>query len=133
MSKTPHTILGCGVAIVRDEKILLAERIAEGKPGYGLYAMPGGTVEEGEYPKDAVIREVREETGLEVINVEPLPFWHWTDKWADKPWLTLYFRATTVGQPQTMEPEKQGPWGWYGRDEIPYNTWHGAEEALLRT
>ena len=34
--------------------------------------MPGGTIHDGEEPAAAVVREVREETGLEVEVVRPL-------------------------------------------------------------
>jgi 8-oxo-dGTP diphosphatase len=60
-------ILGVG-AIVEDRgRVLLVERGQE--PLKGVWSLPGGVVEVGESLKNAVRREVREETGLEV---EPL-------------------------------------------------------------
>jgi 8-oxo-dGTP diphosphatase len=132
MSKIPHTILGCGVAVFRDGRILLAQRIHPDKPGYGLWAMPGGTIEEGETPEQAADREVTEETGLQVVRLERLPDWHWTDLWNPlHPWLTLYFMATVErGDPVQTEPEKQGPWGWYSPKDLPRPLWAGIEGAL---
>jgi 8-oxo-dGTP diphosphatase len=128
MSKKPHTILGCGVLCIRDGKMLLARRIHPDKPGYRLWAMPGGTVEPGENPEQAARREVIEETGMKVVTVEAAPLWHWTEEWHEHPWLTLYFVAQTIGIPQRMEPHKQGEWHWFEFDRLPPNTWHGARE-----
>ena len=56
----------CVGAVIRDEtgRILLIKRGHE--PGKGLWSVPGGRIEPGETDQQAVVREVREETGLEV-------------------------------------------------------------------
>jgi 8-oxo-dGTP diphosphatase len=56
-------------AVVRDDegRILLARRAIP--PEEGKWDLPGGFLEEGEHPRAAVIRELREESGLEI---EPL-------------------------------------------------------------
>ncbi|MGH8868405.1 MAG: NUDIX hydrolase [Actinomycetes bacterium] len=61
----------CVGAVVRDAagRLLLVQR---GRPpGLGLWSLPGGRVEAGESDAQALTREVREETGLEV-RVGPL-------------------------------------------------------------
>ncbi len=60
-------LLAACTAIWRDDKILLARRSAA--PNSGTWAMPGGLVEVGETLEQAAIREVREETALELSNV----------------------------------------------------------------
>lgn len=62
-----HPIVGVGAIMFRRDRILMAQRGKE--PLKGWWSLPGGAVEAGESLKDAVCREVREETGLEV---EPL-------------------------------------------------------------
>ena len=56
----------CVGAIVTDAagRLLLIRRGHE--PGKGLWSLPGGRVEPGETDEQAVVREVREETGLAV-------------------------------------------------------------------
>ena len=54
----------CVGAVVHDGggRLLLVRRGTP--PGRGLWSVPGGRVEPGETPVEAVVREVREETGL---------------------------------------------------------------------
>ena len=56
--------LAVSAAIFRDGKVLVVRRAR--KPALNLYTMPGGVVEAGETLTEAVAREVREETSLEI-------------------------------------------------------------------
>ncbi len=53
--------LGATAAVVRDGRLLLTRR-----EDNGLWCLPGGGVDSGESWSEAAVREVREETGLEV-------------------------------------------------------------------
>jgi len=56
-----------------DGRVLLARR-PPGKPLAGLWEFPGGKVEKGEKPETALIRELREELGIEVKEPCLAPF-----------------------------------------------------------
>jgi 8-oxo-dGTP diphosphatase len=56
--------LGVGGLIFQDSQVLLVKRGQE--PGAGQWSIPGGMVDLGETVKEAVKREIREETGLRV-------------------------------------------------------------------
>ena len=56
--------LAVSAAIIRDGKVLIVRRAR--KPALKLYTLPGGAVEAGERLTDAVVREVREETTLDI-------------------------------------------------------------------
>ena len=56
--------LAVSAAIVRDGKVLVVRRARQ--PALGIYTLPGGGVETGETLMQAVTREVREETSLDI-------------------------------------------------------------------
>jgi ADP-ribose pyrophosphatase len=66
-----HPLVGVGALIVKEGKMILVKRGAE--PGKGEWSIPGGLVELGETVRDAVIREAKEETGLNVEIVVDRP------------------------------------------------------------
>lgn len=68
---TRHRRLAAYALVVREGEVLLT-RLAPHLGRGELWTLPGGEVEHGEHPRDAVLREVVEETGLEV-GVEERP------------------------------------------------------------
>ncbi|MGE5202880.1 MAG: (deoxy)nucleoside triphosphate pyrophosphohydrolase [Acidobacteriota bacterium] len=67
-------ILVVAVALVdADGRVLLAQRPA-GKAMAGLWEFPGGKVHDGETPEAALIRELREELGIDVTESCLAPF-----------------------------------------------------------
>jgi 8-oxo-dGTP diphosphatase len=64
MSAETKVLAAVSVALVRGDRVLLVKRGRA--PSKGLYAFPGGRVEQGERPEDAARRELMEETGLAV-------------------------------------------------------------------
>ncbi len=62
-NKKSDFVLGVDSLIVNDKgQVLLVQRADDGK-----WSMPGGWVESGETPDQAIVREVLEETGFEVV------------------------------------------------------------------
>ena len=68
------TVLVVAVALVdADGRVLIAQR-PQGKALAGLWEFPGGKVEAGERPEAALIRELREELGIDVNEACLAPF-----------------------------------------------------------
>ena len=64
MTDAKTILVGVGAVVFRDDDVLLIKR---GKPPFeGQWSIPGGKLEYGEKVKDAIIREVMEETGVEI-------------------------------------------------------------------
>jgi len=69
------TVLLVGAAVISEGKILLLKRLETKRFLPGYYDVPGGKVEEGEDPNLAVLRELKEETGLEARAISPYNVW----------------------------------------------------------
>jgi 8-oxo-dGTP diphosphatase len=71
----PVTLVVAAALIDADGRVLLAQR-PEGKPMAGLWEFPGGKMHDGESPETALIRELREELGIDTHEscLAPLTF-----------------------------------------------------------
>jgi len=101
--------------VIRDGqgRFLLARRLPSAHLG-GLWEFPGGGVEDGEDPEEALQRELWEELGVRVAVKEPLTFaWHRDEV---KTVLLLFYTAVIVeGTPQGREGQEVG---WFTAPEL---------------
>lgn len=116
MNRTETTELTVLCLIQKDGKILLQNRI---KTDWQGYAFPGGHIEVGESIVDAVVREVREETGLTIYNpalcgVKQFPLKD--GKYENGRYLVFLFRADQFTGEVTSSDE--GEMRWIAKDEL---------------
>ncbi len=88
-----------------DNRVLIAQRPA-GKDMAGLWEFPGGKVEPGETPEAALIREVREELGIDTSASCLAPFSFASHAYADfHLFMPLYICRKWLGEPAPREHE----------------------------
>jgi len=109
-----NPVPGSQALVERDGRVLLGRRRSE--PGLGLWDIPGGFVDESEHPLDALARELREETGLEIEPTEFLGVW--MQPYDGRSVLCLTWLARTIGGDERAGDDLT-ELRWFAPDELP--------------
>ena len=108
-------LLVVAAALIDKSKVLLAERPA-GKSLAGLWEFPGGKLDAGETAEDALVRELREELGINVGITELTPFTFASHSYPKFHLLMpLYTCHTWKGIPTAQEGQRLA---WATKDEL---------------
>ena len=100
--------------VIRDEKVLLIQRAID--PGAGKWACPAGFVEHDEDPADAVLRELKAETGLSGKITNLLEIFPRKDKvLAD---IVIAYTLKITGGDLSPDDDASDA-GWFTRDTLP--------------
>ncbi|NOX61044.1 MAG: NUDIX hydrolase [Chloroflexi bacterium] len=108
--------LAVGAVVMQNGRVLLIRRGVV--PRIGYWAVPSGFVEYDEQPREALKREVEEETGLRVAVGRVLEVYRLADP--NKQGAFLLFEATVVGgelRPGDDVTEAR----WFGPDDAPWD------------
>lgn len=96
----------------------------------GNYGVPAGHIDGGESFKDAIIREAKEEIGID-LKTEDIYFAHASHTMSNKEYAYMYFVAYTwKGTPQNKEPHKCNELRWAKLDALPDNVIPTIKNAL---
>lgn len=116
--------LGAYTALIlrKENNILLIRRCNTGSAD-GLYTCAGGKVDGNEPITQAMIREAKEEIGIN-LKKEDLKIVHTIHIKYDGTELIGFFieAAKWDGEPKNMEPEKHDDLGWFDINNLPENT-----------
>ena len=113
-----------GAAIVRDGRVLAARRTAPPAVA-GRWELPGGKVEPGETPDEALVREVAEELGCTIAVVRWLPG---EVPIGDRHVLTVAVAELVAGEPEPREHDRVR---WLGADELMSVDWLEPDRPFL--
>jgi 8-oxo-dGTP diphosphatase len=122
-----------GAAIVDDLTLpttLLSGRRSEPPALAGGWELPGGKVEPGELPQDALLREIREELGVEIELGALVPgpvggAWPLGERYLMRVWLA----RVTVGEPRPLEDHDQ--LRWLSKEELYVVGWLPADLPIM--
>lgn len=113
MSRTSEIELTNMCLIYDEERILVQEKV--GTKYKGGLVFPGGHVEEGESLRDSMIREIKEETGLTIKNLQLCGFKDWIQEDGTRYIVILYKTNQFEGE---IQSSKEGRVFWLDRKDI---------------
>lgn len=126
--------VGIGVIIRDGNKILLGHRCNNYKDTGGIYepdswTIPGGKQEYNETVLEGAIREVKEETNLDVSDL--FVFGATDDFQPNKHFVTLQVVANKYsGELKNLEPTKHSEWKWFDLDNLPNNIYSPCKKFI---
>ena len=110
--------VGLAVFVIKDDKVLMGLRLKS--LGENTWHLPGGHLEFFESFEDCARREVLEESGVEISDVEFVSVTNDLFKDENKHYVTIFLKAKFVsGTPQVLEPDTCISWDWFSWDELP--------------
>jgi len=128
-SQNPIREITVVAAVIRDEGncVLMTKRPEGGHMG-GLWEFPGGKIDDGESPVQALIRELHEELGIEIVVQHPLTFA--VHEEPDLRILLLFFDAQiSGGEPRGNEGQAVQ---WVAIQDLPSLPTPPADAELIR-
>ena len=123
--------VGIGVVILNSQgKILVGKRRGSHAP---YYSIPGGHLELGETFEEAAVKEIKEETGLDIISPKVLCVTNnlRTYKEEGLHYISVCLIVTEFsGSPKNLEPEKCEKWIWVDPKKLPIPHFEASEHAV---
>ena len=115
-------ILVVGAAIISEDKCLVAQR-SDTMSMPGKWEFPGGKVEPGESPQQALVREINEELAIDIM-AGPYLATGRTEKQGVRIRLDVYLASYNAGELILREHKNVG---WFSADQLPCLDWAPAD------
>jgi 8-oxo-dGTP diphosphatase len=110
--------VGVGVIITKDQQVLLLRR--RNVHGAGTWSTPGGHLDFGESPEQCAVREVKEETGLDIDAVAFRAITNDVFTAEGRHYITIWMEGRyTGGEPTVAAPEESSEIGWFSWNGLP--------------
>jgi 8-oxo-dGTP diphosphatase len=121
--------VGVAVFIIKDGKFLMGQR--QGSHGTGTWSVPGGWLEYQESFEDGAMREVKEETNIDITNLSFAAITNNVFKGEAVHSISIWiFSDWKAGEPTITEPDKFTEQRWVDFDSLPSPLFLAFEELL---
>ncbi len=126
---------GFGVILLDDNKILLGRRHVDPDKAdsafrsAGEWCLPGGKLDWGESFEEGAIREVKEETGIDIEEPQVISVHNCRNEHAHFVTIGLIAKKWK-GEAVVIEPDEITEWRWFSVDDLPYPRYFPSFEVI---
>ena len=126
-------VSSCGLISDGEGRYLLVHRRADGQTWPDIWDLPGGTAEEDEDVDETLVREMREELGIEVESFQFLDTALIEEPVSGRrAAVNVYSVAKSTGQPANLAPDEHDEIGWFTLDQFATQGVLPAVNAIVR-
>ena len=116
MNQKPQ--VGVAIIITKDDHVLLMKR--KGPHGQGSWSTPGGHLDFGETPEGCAAREVKEEVGLDVVDIRFRAVTNDVFDTTGKHYITIWMDGKTLpNDPIIAAEDEVAEIGWFAWNSLP--------------
>lgn len=126
----PKAALTAGVIITKDDKVLMTKRKRE--PYKGTWMFPAGYIDFGEYPENTVKREVWEETGLKVNDLELIKVDQVFDDTREPGHYIFFYKGSASGITKNKDLKENSKVEWKSIKNPPEIGWKKHKEMMRK-
>jgi 8-oxo-dGTP diphosphatase len=120
LTQSNFTVSVAAVVVNDEQEVLLLNHVLRPKSGWGF---PGGFLDAGEPAMDAIRREIKEETGIELDDVKFMRVL------VRGKHVEIVFAAKPIGRPRVLSSEIY-ELGWFAPDRLPEGTTLGQKMLI---
>ncbi len=120
--------IGVNVVVRKNGRVLFGQR--KGGVGQGEWCLPGGKLDAFESLVSGAIREVREETGIELVDLVFVNLTNDPRQECNEHYIQVTFFANTDKDPKLTEPDSFSGWGWFSFENLPQPLFFGHRKLL---
>lgn len=109
--------VGTAMIITKDDKVLLMKR--KGPHGTGTWSTPGGHLDFGETLEACAAREVKEEVGVELVDIRFRSVTNDIFEQTGKHYVTVWMEGRPLGEPFIAADQEVEEIDWFAWDALP--------------
>lgn len=121
-------VVGVATLVFKQGRLLLGRR--KKTPGFNTWQCPGGLLQTNETIFDCARREVLEETGMVIHNLNYGPYSNNIFSTEAVHSVSLYVTADTDDEPRSLEPQLAKDWQWFELATLPQPLFLPLDELL---